>query len=183
MRMQPNARFCIEPCVTAPAAAPCVRRAFVPSQRLLRRPVGGDLEQQRAVVADFLDRRQRRRPVDGALERHQVVVGPAAIVVHVRRDQVLRHGFDGVDEIAVHVRMAEIEADADRRSSSSTSSTKWTSEPARDSSFGITSTASRTPSGSASRCSSSMLRRAPSRLLSPGAGSASAAARDARPAR
>ena len=35
---------------------------------------------------------------------------------------------------------------------------KCTSDPARDSSFGITSTATRTPSGAASRCSSSMLR-------------------------
>ena len=42
-----------------------------------------------------------------------MIVGPAAVVVHVRRDQVLRHGLDGVDEVAVHVRVAEVEADAD----------------------------------------------------------------------
>ena len=73
---------------------------------------------------------------------------------------MLGHGLDRVDQVAVHVRVPEVEADADVRPSSSTSSTKCTSEPARDSSFGITSTATRTPSGSASRCSSSMLRRA-----------------------
>ena len=43
---------------------------------------------------------------------------------------------------------------------SRSSSTKCTSDPARDSSLGITSTATRTPSGDASRCSSSTLRRA-----------------------
>ena len=33
-------------------------------------PCAGDLEHQRAVVADLLHRRQRRRPVDRAVERH-----------------------------------------------------------------------------------------------------------------
>src|SRR5439155_1595491 len=47
---------------------------------------------------------------------------------------------------------------------SRSSSTKCTSDPARDSSFGITSTATRTPSGSAARCSSSRLRRADARV-------------------
>ena len=42
-----------------------------------------------------------------------MIVGASAVVVHVRRDQVLRHGFDRVDQIAVDMRVAEIEADAD----------------------------------------------------------------------
>ena len=112
------------------------------------------------VVADLLHRRQRRRPVDRAVERHEVIVGPPAVVVHVRRDQVLRHRFDGVDQVAVHVRVAEVEADADagarrarpRRSARATRRATARSESLRR--------ATRTPSGSASRCSSSMLRRA-----------------------
>ena len=41
-----------------------------------------------------------------------MVVGPPAVVVHVNRRQVSRDRFDGVDEVAVHVRVAEVEADA-----------------------------------------------------------------------
>jgi hypothetical protein len=72
-----------------------------------------DLEHHRAVVADLLHRGQRRRPVDRPVERHQVIVRAAAVVVQVRRDHVLRHRFHRVDDVAVDVRVAEVEADAD----------------------------------------------------------------------
>ena len=42
-----------------------------------------------------------------------MIVGAPAVVVHVHRGEVAGHDFDGVDEIAVDVRVAEIEADAD----------------------------------------------------------------------
>ena len=42
-----------------------------------------------------------------------MIVGAPAVVVHVRRDQVLGHGFDRVDDVAVEVGVAEVQADAD----------------------------------------------------------------------
>ena len=125
--------------------AVALARAFVPSARLRGRPVCRDLHHQRAIVADLLDRRQRRGPVDGAVERDQMLVHPPAIVVHVRRDQMPRDRFDRIDEVADQIRMAEVEADPDVGRPRGSSSTKWTSEPARDSSFGMTSSASCTP--------------------------------------
>ena len=139
----------------------CARLARPLQRRPSVDPCGDDLEHQRAVVADLLHR-QSAPPAQSIVPSNgtQMIVGAAAVVVHVRRDQVLRHGFDRVDDVAVQVRVAEVEADADvgrveiaaRRSARAT--------PARDSSFGITSTATRTPSGSAIRSSSSTLRRA-----------------------
>ena len=50
----------------------------------------GQLHQIRAGVADLLHRDQRRVPVDRARPRHEVRVIAPAVVVHVRRDDVLR---------------------------------------------------------------------------------------------
>ena len=77
-----------------------------------RRAGVGELHQVRAVVADLLHRHQRRVPVDRALVRHEVLVLAAAVVVHVRRDQVLGRGLDRVGDVAHQVRVAEVEADA-----------------------------------------------------------------------
>ena len=41
-----------------------------------------------------------------------MIVVPPAVVVDVRGDQMLRHGFNRVDDVAVDVRVAEVEADA-----------------------------------------------------------------------
>ena len=154
-----------------------------PRERVLRRAVRGDLEHQRAVVADLLHRRQRRRPSRSCprTARGDRRLRPRLSCTCVG-DQVLRHRFDRVDEVAVEVRVAEVEADADVGRSRSCS-TKCTSEPARDSSFGITSTAIRTPSGSAIRSSSSMLRRARvAAVVAAAAALRRAARRGARPA-
>ena len=80
---------------------------------MLRGPVRGDFEHQRVVVADFLYRRHGRRPVDRAVEGDEVIVSTSGVVVDVRRHEMARHRLDRVDEIAVHVCVAEIEADAD----------------------------------------------------------------------
>ena len=72
----------------------------------------GQFHQIRADVADLLHRDERRVPVDRAQPRHEVSVILPAVVVHVRRDDVLRCRLDGVDHVAHQVRVAEIEADA-----------------------------------------------------------------------
>ena len=95
---------------------------------------------QRPVVADLLHRRQRRRPVDRAVERHEVVVGPAAVVVHVRRRSGAPRRSRSRRRGRRPCARGRNRGRCRRRLSSSTSSTKCTSEPARDSSFGITST-------------------------------------------
>src|SRR5918993_3574404 len=53
------------------------------------RPRGGELHQVGPVVADLLHGHQRHVPVDLSLERDQVLVLLAAVVVHVRRDEML----------------------------------------------------------------------------------------------
>ena len=43
----------------------------------------------------------------------KVIVGATAVVVEMRRNHVLRHRLHSVDDVAVDVGMAEVEADAD----------------------------------------------------------------------
>ena len=80
-----------------------------------------------------------------------------------RKTAEAKEAFENYLKYGVHEDAAS-RKDAEERLK--TFSTKYTSEPARDSSLGITSIAIVTPSGSASFCSSSILRRAASRLLS-----------------
>ena len=141
-------------------------------QRVLRRSVRADLEHQRPVVADFLDRGQRRRPVDRALEGHQMIVGAAAVVVHVRRDRDAPTPSRSRRRGRRPCARGRSRGRCRRRRLRASSSTKCTSDPARDSSFGITSTAIRTPSGSATcaavpRCCAAPRRGRPAPALSP----------------
>ena len=144
----------------------CARR------RVLRRtPAGvagaGELHQVGAVVADLLHRHQRAAQSIVPVERHEVIVVAAAVVVHVRRDQVLGDRLDRVGDVAHQVRVAEVEADAGARCRRDRRSSRATSDPASDSSFGITSSATRTPSGSASRQISSSASERRRAVLSP----------------
>ena len=72
-----------------------------------------DFEHQDAVVADLLRLHHRRVPVDPAGEGHEVIVGPAAVVVHVRRPQVAGQCLDRFTEIAHQMGVAVVEADPD----------------------------------------------------------------------
>ena len=79
-----------------PGTVPCARAPCALSAACLRatrgrRPPASSLHRSRPSES-----RQRRRPVNGPVERDQMLVGPAAIVVHVRRDRVLRDGLEGV---------------------------------------------------------------------------------------
>ena len=56
------------------------------------------LVHQHSIVADLLERHDRGGPVDAALKRDEMVVALAAVVVNVRRDQVLRRGLNGFGE-------------------------------------------------------------------------------------
>ena len=160
------------------------KRPFRSDLRSARRssvhPASPSLERRRVRRSDFEHQRCRRSrpsasPSAPPASRSCRRTAPGdrrcgPVVVHVRRDQVLRHGFDRVDQVAVHVRVAEVQADAERR--------RVERRPRRSAPASRRATArsgsprprSCTPSGSASRCSSSMLRRAASRLFSPGAG-------------
>src|SRR5437763_16495230 len=62
-------------------------------ERVFRRASCRQLEGQRAIVADFLHRRQRGRPVDDAVERDEVIVGAAAVVVQVDSREMSGGGF------------------------------------------------------------------------------------------
>ena len=115
------------------------------------------------VVADLLHRHQRRVPVDRALVRHQVLVVAAVVVVHVRRDQVLGHGFDRVRRRR-RIRYAWPKSrQIPARPTRGPVRASPTSDAGVDSAFGITSSATRTPSGSAARQISSTLRERPPR--------------------
>ncbi len=82
----------------------------------------------------------------------EMVVGPPAVVVHVRGDEMLGHGLHASMTSpsrcggGVGGGVADVQADADAVESSSM---KWTIDPARDNSFGMSSSAIFTPSGSA----------------------------------
>ena len=101
-------------------------------------------------------------------------VGATAVVVHVRRDEMPRHGFDRVDQIAVHVRVAEVEADADIDAVEILFDEM--DEPMTPDLKGgaflnhLTVLPAGTPSGSRSAATPRRLLGAASRLLSPGAG-------------
>ena len=108
-----------------------------------------ELEHQRTVEADLLHGRERSRPVDCALERDQMLVGPAPVVVQVAPKQVLGHASQSPPPGPPPCARARNPGRC-RQVRSRTSSTKCTSDPDRESSLGITSTASVTPSGAAS---------------------------------
>ena len=87
-------------------------RAFAPLPASPSPTLGRRSRAAAALRSPLSALRSAPRAIDRAVERHHVIVGAPAIVVHVGRDQVLRHGFDGFYEVAVHVGMGEIQADA-----------------------------------------------------------------------
>ena len=138
-------------------------------ERVLRRSLRVHLEDERPLVSDFLHRRQRGGPVDRPLEREEVIVGAPAVVVHVRRDQVLGHGFNRVDDVTVEVGVAEVQADPDLGSGRRRPASRLPRRSARAIRPATTRSAAlpraiRTPSGWASRINCSMLRRAAARV-------------------
>jgi len=72
----------------------------------------GELEDERAIVPNFPHAHQSGVPVDPPFERHEMLVASPAIVMHVRRRQVLGDGFDGVRHVAHQEGVPEVEADA-----------------------------------------------------------------------
>src|SRR3990172_1401633 len=84
-------------------------------KRLLGWAVSGKLEDERGIVSDLLHRGERGGPVDRAVERYEMIVGPTAIVMDLGQDEMLRHHVDGIEQVAVKVRVAQVETDADIR--------------------------------------------------------------------